>query len=252
MAGRAKKDATEGIANLKNYLRRDHSGLNMLKAIEKYLGDLRRTQKTLKAEVERLEANLANSESVKSKLAFDHVQAVADLQREKTRTTQLTFELSQTKERNEELQAKWEESEIPEEPPEDYIKGFSHENVRALLKELRKRMRYVPAMVELKRDARCLYGVFALDQFIKRPTQDGYLLIGMFTVAMCVMNFPVGFSLSEQNKGNMSEENMRRFIAWTGKLYRTDDMQGKVYDRTESPELRATLRRATNGKRRDK
>ena len=92
MAGRSKKDATEGLTNLKQYLRRDHSGLNMLKAIEKYLGELRQTQTTLKAEVERLGGQLANVAGVKDQVTSVAAKAVADLQREKYRTTQLAFE----------------------------------------------------------------------------------------------------------------------------------------------------------------
>lgn len=232
MGNRTKKNFAEAMSNLQSYLRRDDPGKRMLESINRYLGELRQTQATLKTQVDDLQGKLSYLEQHRGDVMQQAETLVKSLDREKALHRQTSSDLERAKNTIVKLQTQLEKPDIDESDlPQDMLNR--PKELMGLLKELRRRMPRVPTPGERGDDKVIMFDV---EQLVSHYRGDEYMTVGMFVVANCMMGFSMGFRGS-RIEHNFDEDVTGKWIRWMAHMIGETRIESELHYRSRSKEL---------------
>ncbi len=220
MSRRSKREARTALSALGEYLRRDPHALQLVNAVERYVGELRQEQAELKDQVASSE-NLAISVQEAVAGAEEETAAVATrLESERgshrqtrillTRATQrvkaLEDDVANLRERLERLA-----SQVADPPVDLKTKG---PEIEALFQKLRHRMSHAPV------PARLIGKMTVIDtrRLVTTFEREEYETIGMLAAFCSFANLPIGFEVEEKRtfRGRLGADESRedRLSKW--------------------------------------
>lgn len=212
MAGRAKKDAREAIAELEQYLRRDTTAMDRLKAVDRYMVQLRQEKTRSTEQVESLSATVEELRRSIARTEDELIRTKQELSRTDTLEIQAVARLATANEKvsalETQLNIETECRDLPGDVPMRQQKKV--QEFRRLLKNVRRRFRSPPMTSGLRK-----HQAYDIADFVKECSSTEYMNLGMFVTVLAWSGFGCGFRVETESRlGGMGEKAAKKFIQW--------------------------------------
>jgi hypothetical protein len=176
MASRTKKDASDALEKLKDYLRRDRGGMNLLESIVRYLGELRHERAKINSDNDRLRTE-SLSLSVKMQRLESQVTSLREqLSAESSRRRQAESATASERYQLQELERKLAPPELGDGATLD------EGTLGRLIKDMARRMPKPPSPASCIAYSGGRMDVFDLDDFVPKLADDEFMALGKFVV----------------------------------------------------------------------
>ncbi len=215
----SKRDAGDALSRLRDWLRNDTKGRDMLSAVQQYHGQLRNERSTLKTDLEALRGTCA---------ALREANAQAHSELERLRTEKDTSQSMAAQLQRDLSKARADLARIDNQAEEALEAAFAdvggdldgtERRWFALVRRLVREMPRIPKPTTASlRSVDCT--VFKITVFVRDYSVDECLTVGLLTVAMATADFPVAFEPSDDAMEmihTMAERGKKRMGAWLHK-----------------------------------